>query len=283
METNYDKVKHFEDNLHIHSCKYFSKQLALFDEMMEVYIEPLDEITSGWHFKEEKSAAMILLARLFNDFESSKLLLLYGLPEQAMMAMRDIIECMMLFRLFGSDPKLALRWMKNLKEYHPSTVKARLDELKVDCPEYSFYGMLSELAHPNLLSVASRVTEQKLTDDLIIESYHFGGMNNPTWIGNVFRNLFIFLFLTLASVLAPAHFPFLKNPEEWGNKVMALKDRLVELGADIQVEEVELTGKEKVERDMVFKKLKIAKIKAVFSLFDKDKIACDKGFPDIGS
>jgi len=278
METKYDKVKNFEGSLHLRSCKHFSKQLALFDEWMELYLEPLDKISSGIHLK-EKSPIIVLLARMFNDFESSKLLLLYGLPEQANMTMRDIIECMMLIRLFGNDSKLALRWMENLKEYHPSYVKKRLDELEIDCPEYAFYGTLSTLTHANLLSVVSTVTEKMLTNNLLLQTYHFGGINNPSWIELVFNILFIFLSVTLASVLPPVYSPYMSNPEEWWNKQVELSGKLKELlGDSIQFEEVEKTGKGKAERDMVFKKLGLIKIKATF--FDKEKIASDKGFPD---
>ena len=83
METKYQKVKNFEYNLHIHSYNRFSREVALFDEMMELYLEPLDEIGRAWHGKDEKSPEIVLLARMFNDFESSRLLLINGQPEQA--------------------------------------------------------------------------------------------------------------------------------------------------------------------------------------------------------
>ena len=190
METYYTKIKRFEDNLYIHSSSYFDKQLAVFDEMMELYLEPLDDLADAQPTKKGiGDPLIILLARIFNDFESSKLLVLRGFTEPAQMPVRDVIECMMLFRLFNSDSKLALRWMNNLKEYHPSSVKKRLDELEVDCPEYIYYGLLSELTHPNLLSAMSIVTEKRLTDGLISRAFNFGGMNNPTWIGLIFTNI----------------------------------------------------------------------------------------------
>jgi len=277
MGTNYDGVKEFQLNLYIHSYKHFSKQVALFEEMMELYMEPISEVGKDWHFKEEKSAPMLLLSRMLNDFESSRLLLLNGLPEQAIMPIRDVIECMMLLRLFDSDPKLALRWMKNLKEYQPSNAKKRLDELEIDCPEYAFYGMLSELTHANLLSVVSSATEKMLAKNLLVTTYHFGGMDNPTWIGLAFNNLFIFLYLTLASVLPPVYFPYMKNPQEWWNKVVGLQDKLSELVEGLEFEKEEKSGKDKGEEELVFKKLKLTKIHA--ALFDKERIAADKGFP----
>ncbi len=273
MGTNYDKVKEFELVLQIKSYKHFGKQIALFEEAMELFMEPTEELSNKWHFKQGKSPRMILLARMFNDFESSRFLLLNGLPEQAITHMRDVIECMMLFRLFDKDSKRAKRWMTNLKEYHPSDVKKRLDELEIECPEYAFYGMLSQLTHVNLLSVVTHITDKRLSNNLILETYHFGGINNPTWIGLVFNNLFIFIFISLISVLPPVYLPSMKNPQEWWDKVVGLKAKLGGF-----VEGLEFEEPENEEERMVFKKLGMAKIKT--ALFDKEKIASDKGFPN---
>lgn len=264
-------------NLHIHSYKQFSEEVSIFDEMMELYLEPLDEITKCWHFDESRSPTMLLLARIFNDCESTRLLLLNGLSEQAVMPMRDIIESMMLFRLFGCDSKLALRWMNNLKEYQHSMVKKRLDELEIDCPESAFYGMLSEMVHPNLLPAAMKVTEQLQTNDLLVQTYYFGGMNKPSWIGIVFNDLLILMLMTLMSVVPPTYFPSMNNPDGWWSKVLTMKDRLVNLGADIQIQAIEKTGKDKIEQEQVFRKLKIDHIK--LKLLDMEKIASDPGFP----
>jgi hypothetical protein len=271
MGIKYDQIKDFEYSLHIHAYKHFNKQITLFEEVMELLIEPTEELSNKWQFKHGKSPRMMLIARMFNDFESSRLLLLNGLPEQAITHMRDAIECMMLFRLFGKDSKRAKRWMKNLKEYRPSDVKKRLDELKIDCPEYAFYGMLSQLTHVNLLSVVSHVTDKRLSENLILETYHFGGINNPTWIGLVFNNLFIFIFMALMTVLPPVYLPSMKNPQEWWDKVVGLKAKLGGF-----VEGIEFEEPENEEEKMVFKKLGMAKIKT--ALFDKEKIASDKGF-----
>jgi len=244
MGRGYADIKSYESSLHTHISEHFSERLSLFDEIMEVYLEPLDEVCGYWHYKEEKSPTILLLARMFNDFESAKLLLLHGQPEQAMMPTRDIIESMMLLRLFGSDSKLALRWMKDLKEYHPAKVKERLGELKILCPEHAFYQSLSQLAHVNLLSVAHRATEKKQSSNLIVQSYHFGGINNPTWI-------------------------------------RLLRDKLLEIGADFQLAEDTPEGEDKIERDRVFKKLGIEKIR--LALFNMEEIVSDKGFPSIDS
>ena len=47
MGTNYNEVKDYELWLQIHSHKHFVKQLALFEEMMELFLEPLNEVTSN--------------------------------------------------------------------------------------------------------------------------------------------------------------------------------------------------------------------------------------------
>lgn len=278
MGTDYDDVKQFELWLQIRSHTHFKGQVDWFEEMMELFLEPLDEVIGHWHNQEEKGALMFVLTRLFNDFESSRLLLLSGLPEQAVMPMRDAIECMMLFRLFSKDTKYALRWIEYIKEYKASVVKTLLNELKVECPEYAFYGMFSEMVHPNLLSVASKVTEHEQANNGLVRRYHFGGMNRPTWISVIFNNLLVLLLMTLLSVLQPTYCYLLKNPEDWWSRVLDVKDKLVEFGAGIQLEAVEKTGEEKVEQEMVFGKLKVWRIKAELEKLDEKRITADEGF-----
>lgn len=279
MGKNYNEIKNFELKLQIQSYSYFNKQIALFEEMMELFLEPLNEVTNNWHNKEEKSALLFLLTRIFNDYESSRLLLLNGLPEQAVMPMRDTIECMMLFRLFNKDSKFALRWTEYFKEYKASTVKTFLDELKCDCPEYGFYGMFSEMVHPNLLSVASKVTEHEVAKNKLIRSYHFGGMNRPTWTMQVFNNLLIILLMTLSSILPLNYFRFMENPEKWRDKVKAVTDKLGELGADLKLEQKETTIKNKNEQAIISKKLKVWRLKAELEKINEKRIIDDKGFP----
>ena len=250
MEKYLDKIKQFEEELFLKSQMYFRDQLSVFDEMMELYLEPLEEISKNWYFKDEKSPEIMLISRIFNDFESSRILILHGLTEQAHMPMRDIVECMMLFRLFEYKPELALRWMKNLKEYSPSNVKAELSKSKVNCPEYDvLYGMLSELTHPNLLSVVHNVIERKKTQsEWVIQTYTLGGVNNPTWTQMVFTNFLILLLMVMTEILLPAYYPVMNNPEEWRRKVISVGDILIEFGADLQFAEVEEGNLDKSDR-----------------------------------
>ncbi len=281
MGENYQQIKDFELKLHVHSYQYFNKEITLFEEMMELFLEPLDEVTSKWHRKEEKSALIFILTRMFNDFESSRLLLLNGLPEQAVMPMRDIIECMMLFRLFGADSKFAVRWAEYFKEYHVSHSKAFLDELQIDCPEYGFYGMYSEMVHPSLLSVVAKVTEHELSDGQLVRTYHFGGMNRPTWTTNVFSHLLVMQLMTLLSVLPPVFFNFMEHPDKWWDKVLVIKDKMIKYGAKLHLEEekeidVKVQGR-------VSKKLKIWKIKAELEKLEEKNLTEDEGFPELNS
>lgn len=279
MGSRYDRVKHFEDSLHIHAYGYFNEQIRVFDEMMEFYLEPLDEI-GGRGSRVAKSAVVVLLARMFNDFECSKRLLLCGQPEQACMPVRDVVECMMLVRLFGCDPERALRWMKNLKEYQPADVKKRLDELGVDCPEHSLYAMLSQLCHPNLLSVASRVTEKKVGKDLFLVTHHFGGIDRPSWIRLVFNSMLLVQWMALVSVAAPVYFPYMSSPEEWWNRLAGVRDRLKGIVGDaMEFEEVEESAEDRVGRQKVYKKIGLMRIHATF--FDKEEVASDEGFPGL--
>jgi len=280
MVTIYSQVKQFEEKLYDKSKDYFNNQLTVFDEMMELFLEPLKEISEGWHFKKEKSPEIMLISRIFNDFETSRILILHGLTEQSHMPMRDIIECSMLFRLFGCNPGLALRWMKNLKEYSPKNIKAELKKLKVDCPEYDkFYGMLSELAHPNLLSVVHNVIERKTKDKWIIQTYMFGGLNNPSWTKLVLINILSMLLFVMTEILPSAYMPNMGNPEEWQSRVIKVANKIVELGAEVQFVE-----KEEVDnsvKKLVRKKMKLSQIN--FNLFDKQVVSNDKGFPNIDS
>ncbi len=284
MGTNYDEVKHFELFLQIHSYKYFSKQLALFEEMMELFLEPLNEVTSNWDVElkeEERHSLMFVLVRMFNDYESSRLMLLNGLPEQAVMPIRDAIECMMLFRLFSRDSKYALRWIEYFKEYKASIVKGFLDELQIDCPEYSFYGMLSEMVHPNLLSVAAKVTEKEIPDKGVLRTFHFGGMNRPTWTEKVFLFCLVLQLMTLVSVLPPTYFRFMENPDVWWKKVLEAKEKVGEFGANVRLKEVEKTEYDEAQKQLIYKKLKLWKIEAELEKLDEKSIVDDKGFPGL--
>jgi hypothetical protein len=245
---------------------------------MELFLAPLDKVTNNWHYKEEKSSLMVILTRLFNDFESARFLLLNGFPEQAIMSMRDALECMMLFRLFSNDSKYASRWSVYFKEYHISIVKSFLDELGVECPEYAFYGMLSEMVHPNLLSVASKVTEHEITNTGMVRSYHFGGMNRPTWTTPVFNNLLVFILMTLLSVLSPVYATYMNNPEEWWSKVLLARNKLKELKINIELEGVEESAEEKRVRKKVHQKLRLWRIEAELEKMEFEQIIHDEDF-----
>jgi hypothetical protein len=197
------------------------------------------------------------------------------------MPLRDVVECMMLVRLFLRDRELAFRWMKKLKEYHPANVSKRLGELGEKYPEYAFYGPLSQLAHVNLLSVASRVSEEKVSEGLFLETYHFGGVNNPSWIRLLFNFALVLLWMALTSVVASVYWPYMRSPSEWWDKLEVVKERLVGVIGDVvEFEEIGEGSEDRAERERVYKKIGLAKVRAI--LFDKDVVASDGGFPGLG-
>jgi hypothetical protein len=268
MGKEYDEIKNFDLSLQIKFYKQFNDQIKLFEEMMELFLEPLNEVISNWQYKEENEPLVPVIVRMFNDFESSRLLLLNGFPEQAIMSMRDSIECMMLFRLFRGDSKYALRWIDYIKEYKASSIKTLLDSLKLDCPEYAFYGMFSEMAHPNILSVASKVTEYKQDDETTIRRFHLGGMNRASWTEIVFNHLLASMLMTLVSVLPPTYLTLMKKPDEWLSKVLSVRVKCKELRVKIESKGNEETTKEKIISERLYKKFKLSRIEAELERLD---------------
>lgn len=77
------------------------KERLLYSEMIELLLEsikPLEGYRKDTVYDE--LSLLTVFTRLFNDAEGAKGLLLRGLPSQANIVIRDIIECTMLFRLF---------------------------------------------------------------------------------------------------------------------------------------------------------------------------------------
>ena len=143
MGERYDSIKKFEEKLSERLKRTFLKERILFERMSELVLEATEPLAAYWKDDSEgQPAVMLLNSRMFNDFEAAKCLLMWGLPEQAVMPMRDTIECMMLMRLFEHKPELARRWVTNLAEYSPGNVNAELKKLGVDAPEYRLYPML---------------------------------------------------------------------------------------------------------------------------------------------
>jgi hypothetical protein len=232
MGQLYDSVRRVQDNLYDRSRGVFLAERQAFAEQMELMLKPLDSAMPSWHHDKVKSAVMIVLSRMVNDFEAGQHLLLRGLPEQAVHPIRDAIECMMVLRLFDSEPKMALRWMKDLKQYSAANCKALLEERTVEIPEYAYYAALSNLCHPNIFSSIAHVTEEH-TEKGLIWTYHFGGMWDYKWAQLQFFNLLGVIQIALLTVLPGLYVPVLERPEEWYSKVQGMLPTLEKLGVEI--------------------------------------------------
>jgi len=235
-------------------------------------IEHLPLISRGLD-GEKKAAVLMLISRMFNDFESAKLLILNGLCEQAYMPLRDTIECMMLIRLFNAEAKRALRWVSRLAEYSPGQVKKRLDELKIDAPEYALYSPLSRLSHANLLGSLTHVQEVNLGDRNLLRTYHFGGFRNDKWIGRELQFALIHMIFALVGPLGQTYWLHLPDPHGWYEDVMALMPRLQKCGADIEAIWPEMPTRH--ERDAEYERARkqvLAKLSVKFNYFNMDEI-----------
>jgi hypothetical protein len=233
MGELYDRVRDFEDKLYDWTRGIFLAERLAFAQQIELALEPLDSAMPSWNHDKTKSGVMILLSRMFNDFEAAQQLILRGLPEQTVHPVRDAIECMMVIRLIQAEPKMALRWMKDLKQYSASNCKALLDERGVECPEYAFYAGLSNLAHPNIYSSILHVSETQ-TEAGLIWTYHVGGMRNERWLQLAFFNLLTVVQMGLLTILPTLYVPVMEKPLDWYHRVRDLLPTLDKLGIEIE-------------------------------------------------
>lgn len=214
------------------------KERALFRKMMNLILEPLGRSTHHFPVGEQKSVELMLIARLFNDFEAAMRLTLLGLGEQAYMPMRDSIETMLLMKLFGIDSKLATRWVTDLKEYHASNVIAMLKKHGIDLPLNDLYITFSQLGHTNLLASVHVVEEVELGENQLLRTYHFGGMRSEGFIELQLRNLLVLSMIALVSVLAEPYHKIDPEFERWWEEVRSLPNVLKnELGIGIEYTE----------------------------------------------
>ena len=71
----YGQVAEFEDSLKDWSATYYQKELELFEQMMELILQGQNRSFPTVSIAESKNAFLLLISRLFNDFESAKFLL----------------------------------------------------------------------------------------------------------------------------------------------------------------------------------------------------------------
>jgi len=214
------------------------KERLLYGEIIELLLESVKPLAGHHKGTAYGELALLTLAtRLFNDAEGAKYLLLRGLPSQAQIVIRDIIECTMLFRLFLKNPEIAKRWLMALKEYQLKDVNAKLLEMSVDAREYAFYGTLSHEGHSNLLASISNVQEEEVEEGMR-RTFHFGSTRTPETIFFVqqgFLTLFFLLHISLIEPLAELYSQYSDTDSFtiWATKVNNLFPKLEEFVAEI--------------------------------------------------
>lgn len=240
MGERYDRIANQAREIYGWSLDVVAAEEVVYQELMELLIEPLDSVQHQWDDSENRSAVMLLISRLFNDLQAAHHLALLGLTEQSIHGLRDAVECMLLIRLFDAEPNLALRYLKYAKEYSAGNCVAILKQKKIDPPEYQLYTMLSTLAHPNVFGAVAHVSEERLPEG-ILRIYHFGGFKNALWIRQELRNLLGCLGLALVAVLPPIYAPVMHDFKGWASRVLEAVDKLPALGMDVQTQPLEMS------------------------------------------
>lgn len=210
------------------------KERLLYSEVIELLLEsirPLEGYRKDTVYDE--LSLLTVFTRLFNDAEGAKGLLLRGLPAQANIVIRDIIECTMLFRLFLKTPELAERWLMKLKEYQPKVINTKLIEMGIKAKEYAFYSTLSHEAHSNLLASLSSVQEEEVKEGML-RTFHCGSSRTPEtvyFVQHGFLTLFYLLYISLMEPLAECYSQHSDTVifSIWAEKVNSLSLKLVEL------------------------------------------------------
>ena len=207
------------------------KERLLYGEMVVLLIESVKPL--GGYRKDtvyDELALFTLATRIFNDSEGAKHLLLQGLPSQAQIVLRDIIECTMLFRLFLKNPELAKRWLMESREYQPGDVNTKLLEMSIHAREYAFYGLLSHEGHANLLACLSSVQEKEVKEGML-RTFHFGSTRTPEAIFFVQQGFLMLFFLLHISLTEPLAEYYSQHSDTdsfttWAKKVNSLFPKL---------------------------------------------------------
>lgn len=271
MGGEYEEIEKVEIKISDWLKGRFLKERLLYGEMAELMLESVKPL-SGRHKGTAKSelallALLTLATRMFNDLEGAKQLLLWGLPDQANTVIRDIIECMLLLRLFLQKPKTAKKWLMSLTEYQPGSVYAKLSKSGIDAKEYSLYGPLSHEGHSNLLASLSHVQEMDIGEQGMLRVFHFGSTRTAEAeysIQHGFLTLFFLFYLALMEPLAKLYYRHSDSDvfELWYRKVDILRPKLVEFGSEITkrtingMSEVDHTILELTKKKMRFEEFK---------------------------
>lgn len=271
-ETSYPKIEKIEAKIYEWHRGGFLKERLLFAGMLELVLESFKPLSGRRKDTDEGELALATLAtRMFNDAEGAKQLFLWGLPDQAQPLIRDVIECMLLFRLFLRKPKTAKRWLINLKEYQPKDVNAKLLELGVHAKEYAWYGLLSHEGHANLLASLSHTQEMDVGEQGMLRQFHFGSARTAETercIQRGFLMLFSLLHIALNEPLAELYYGRSESDvfDRWGAKVGDLKPKLLDLLSEVADKPIPGTSKvDHALQELTYKKMRFEEFKRVLT------------------
>jgi len=272
MGDEYEKIEKIGTKISEWLKGVFLKERLLFAEMLELILESFKPLSGRREDTVEDELALLTLAtRMFNDAEGAKQLFLWGLPDQAQPLIRDIIECMMLFRLFLRKPKTAKKWLMNLAEYQPGDVNAKLLELGVHAKEYAWYGLLSHQGHSNLLASLSHTQEMDAGEQGMLRQFHFGSARTAETERCVqwgFLTLFFLLDVALNEPLAELYCGRSGSDvfSRWCAKVHDLQPKLLELFSEITKKPAFGTSKlDHALRELTEKKMRLKEFKRILT------------------
>jgi len=271
MGDEYERIERVTSEIYEWYKGVLLKERLLYGEMVELLLESVKPM--GGDRKDtayDELALFTLATRIFNNSEGAKHLLLQGLPNQAQIVLRDIIECTMLFRLFLKNPELAKRWLMELKEYQPGDVNTKLLEMGIHAREYAFYGMLSHEGHSNLLASLSSVQEKEVKEGML-RTFHFGSSRTPETVFFVQHGFLTLFFLLHISLIEPLAEYYSQHSDTnsfkiWAEKVNSLFPKLEALVTEINPKRGE--GASQVDPhilDLVAKKMRLKEFKTRLS------------------
>jgi len=239
MKADYAEIQEKSTKVHERNRAFFLKELGLYGRMTELILEPTAEVPPKWSYDvkwaaDARTAMELVIARMFNDFEATKHLILHGLCEQIHMPLRDSNECMMLIRLFSREPKRAQDWILELKQYPADQVRDWLSKLGEKVPEYELYRRFSQRSHPNIIGSSYRIEESTRHDGSIeSRTIHYGAYPNDEWTALSFKWLLATMYWSLAVVLPRIYVPFMDDAVAWTSSVHALWPELHGLDSNI--------------------------------------------------
>lgn len=267
MVNDYRKIEMFGAETFEWYRGILLKERLLLGKVLELFLEsirPLEEYSKDTDYK--NLALLTLATRLFNDAEGASHLLLRGLPAQAQMVIRDIIESSMLLRLFLREDSLSKRWIMGLTEYQPGSVNAILSEMGITAKEYALYGILSHQGHSNLLGSISNIQEDEVEKG-VRRTFHFGSSRTQStlvFIQHSFRVLFYLFHLLLTEPLSE-YYSQHSAPDiysVWAKKVVKLIPELEALTREgIREDGGEMSEVDKHILELVSRRMKLNKSK----------------------